>query len=222
MHNMQAFSWARWWPLAGVAFVLFWIIAFVIDPGEDTDDTDAQIVAHWADSGTRHKQYAVFFLILAASLAFVWFLGGLRHRIQQAEGGPGLLTELGFGAGLVAVALWSVAGAMFSSVAFAVGDSDMFQLDPDLARFVATLGYTVWFSGTTIAAILVAATGIVALRTRVLPAWLAWLSFLVALTMLAAFAFIPFVILLLWILLVSATLIVRPTPVAPPAATMQA
>ena len=217
---MREFAWARWWPLTGVAFVLLWIIAFIIDSGDDSGDTDAQIIAHWADTGNRDTQIAVFFLILAASLAFVWFLGGLRHRIQQAEGGPGLLTGLVFGAGLVAVTLWTVAGSMFASIAFTLSDSDEFKLDANLSRFVDSLGYGVWFSGTTIAAVLVAGTGVAALRTGLLPRWLAWLSFVVALTMLFAFAFIPFVIMLGWILVVSATLILQAPDARAPSAAM--
>jgi hypothetical protein len=206
---MREFAWARWWPLTGVVFVVLWIVAFIIDSSDSSDDTDAQIIAHWADSGNRDTQIVLFFLILAASLAFVWFLGGLRYRIQQAEGGPGLLTGLCFGAGLVAVTLWTVAGSMFASIAFTFSDSDEFKVDANLARFVDSLGYAVWFSGTTVAAVLVAATGVAALRSAFLPRWLAWLSFLVALTMLFAFAFIPFLIMLGWILVVSATLILR-------------
>src|SRR5439155_7358673 len=117
--GMQGFSWARWWPLTGVAFVVLWIVAFIFMPDENTSDTDAKIIAHWADNGNQHKQMATFLLILAASLVFVWFLSALRYRIQQAEAGPRLLTGFGFGAGLVAVALWIAADSFFSAIAFA-------------------------------------------------------------------------------------------------------
>ena len=56
-----------------------------------------------------------------------------------------------------------------------------------------------------------------ALRTGLLPKWIAWLSFPVALTMLVAFFFIPFLIMLGWILVVSATFMMRWE--APPAPT---
>jgi hypothetical protein len=183
-------------------------------------DSDAQIVAHWASNGNQHKQIASFFLILAASLAFVWFIAALRYRVQQAEGGPGVLTGLGFGAGLVAVALWTVADSLFAAMAFAAGDTSRFQIDANTSRLMDDLGYSLWFSGTTVAAVLVAATGLVALRTGALPKWLAWLSFPVALTMLVAFVFIPFLIMLGWILVVSATLILRSRTQEPRAATM--
>jgi hypothetical protein len=216
---MNGSSWARWWPLTGVAFVALWLVAFVVGPSGSTSDSDAKILSHLG-SGDRHRQIATFFLILAAGFVFVWFLGGLRYRVQQAEGGPGMLTGLGFGAGLVAAGLWTVAGALFAAVAATADDTSKFHIDPNLWRLMNDLGYGVWFSGTTIAAALVATTALVALRTGLLPKWLAWLSFLVALTMLVAFFFIPVLIMLGWILVVSVTLILRPSATVSRAATM--
>ena len=112
-------------------------------------------------------------------------------------------TALAFGAGLVAVTLWTIAMAVWMSVSFAVDDSDDFVVDPNTERLFSNFGYALWFGGTTIALLVVLCAALVGLRGELIPRWLAWVSILVAITMLASFAFIPFLIWLGWVLVVS-------------------
>ncbi len=210
-------GWARWWPLTGFAFVGLWLGTLAATGNDvDTHDSDTEILAYYAKSGNRDRHIIAFFLILAASLFFVWFLAKLRARLVRAEGGAGTLTALAYGAGIAAAALWTVADAFFASAAFTRADTSKFQLDPNTYRILSDTGYAIWFSGTTVAAVTVVATALLALRTGLLPKWIAWLSFPVALTMLVAFFFIPFLIMLGWVLVVSVTFMVRRE--APPAA----
>jgi hypothetical protein len=209
-------GWARWWPLTGVAFVGLWVGAFALI-GDDAGNTDSEILAYYAKDSNRTKHAVAFFLILAAGLFFIWFLSKLRERLARVEGGTQTQTALAYGAGTVAATLWFVGSAFFTAASFAL-DEDEFTLDPNTYRILDNIGYTAWFSGTTVAAITVTVTAVLALRTGLLPKWIAWLSFPVALTMLVAFFFIPFLIMLGWILVVSATFMMQkeaaPTPAA--------
>jgi hypothetical protein len=209
--------WARWWPLTGIAFVALYFIAFVVSTSPDSHDTDSEILAHYAKHSNRVRDFVTFFLVLAALLVLVWFLSLLRDRLIQTEGRAGVFTALAFGSGLVAGALWLVGIASFTAPSGAISETSKFKLDPNTFRLLNDLGYGIWFSGTTIMAILVFATAILSLRTGFLPKWLAWLSFVVGATMLVAFFFIPFLIMLGWFLVTSITLIVRPwRPTAQP------
>ena len=193
---------ARWAPVSGILYVVLWgIVIFALEG--DTGDTDAEIVAWYADSGNRDQQLISFFLVLAAALCFVWFLSILRGRLAQAEGTAGVKTALAFGAGVVAVTLWTIASAVWMAVSFTVGDSDEFVVDPNMDRLLGNLGYAIWFGGTTIALLVALCVGLVGLRGQLIPRWLAWVSFVVAATMLASFVFVPFLIWLVWVLVVS-------------------
>ena len=76
---------ARWAPISGILFVVLWaVVIFMLD--SDPGDSDTDIVSWYADSGNRDQQVIAFFLVLAASLCFVWFLSVLRGRLAQAEG----------------------------------------------------------------------------------------------------------------------------------------
>jgi hypothetical protein len=213
----------RWTPASGIVFVALWIVGLALLSNTNTDDSDQKIVAYYADSGHRHKDIVLFFVVLAASLFFVWFLSVLRGRLAQAQGTAKALTSAAFGAGLVSTAMWMVSMALFTAPSLAREDTDKFVLDPNLFRITQDIGYDIWFPATTIAAVTVIATSILSLRSReLLPKWLAWLSFVVALTMLVAFFFIPFLIFLGWVLVLSCVLIWRSFRAAPAAATPQA
>ena len=193
---------ARWAPVSGILYVVLWVVAIFALEG-DTGDSDSEILAWYADSGNRDKALASFMIVLAAGLLFVWFLSVLRGRMAEAEGTAGTRTALAFGAGLVAVTLWTIAMAVWTSIAFAVQDSDEFVVEPNTERLFGILGYAIWFGGTTIALLVVLCVGLIGLQGRLIPRWLAWVSFLVAATMLVSFFFVPFLIWLVWILLVS-------------------
>ncbi len=201
-------KWARWSPVSGVVFVALWVAAFVITNNTpESSDSDTSIVDYYNQSGHRTRDIAALFCVLAGALFFVWFLSALRSRLARAEGKAGGLTAAAFGAGLVSATLWFSAAALFVSPSMARSDTSKFQLDANTFRILNDLGYTLWFGGTTIAAVTVIATALLSLRAGPLPKWLAWLSFLVALTMLVAFVFIPILIWLGWVLVVSIVLI---------------
>jgi uncharacterized membrane protein YhdT len=206
---------ARWAPISGILYVVLWaVVIFLLD--SDPGDSDTDITSWYADSGNRDQQVIAFFLVLAAGLLFLWFLSVLRGRLAEAEGMAGTRTSLAFGAGLVAVSLWTIAMAVWMSVSFAVDDSDEFVVDPNTERLFSDFGYALWFGGTTIALLTVLCVALVGLRGQLIPKWLAWVSVLVAVTMLASFTFIPFLIWLGWVLVVSLVwLFWKPAPEAP-------
>jgi hypothetical protein len=210
---------ARWAPLSGIVFVALWLVSIALFGNIESGDSNEKILAYYADSGHRHRDIVLLFLVLAAALFFVWFLTVLRGRLAQAQGSAGALTSAAFGAGLVSTAMWTISMALFTAPSLTREDTSKFVLDPNLFRITQDIGYAIWFSATTIAAVTVIATSIVSLKAGgLLPKWLAWLAFVVALTMLVAFFFVPFLIFLGWVLVVSIVLIWRTYQAAPAAA----
>ena len=202
---------ARWMPVGGVAFVALWIGAFAtVFP---SGDSDAEIAAYYADDGNRGKQTIGLFLVLAASLCFLSFLAALRDRLAEAEGRGGPLTQLAFGAGLVATALWVVAGVFFMAVAYTEDQDTRFVVDPNTERLVSEMGYLIWVSATPVALLVVLASSVLALRTCFLPRWLAWPGLVSVATMVVFLAVIPFVLFLAWVLITSIVLMLRAAPV---------
>lgn len=204
----MATGWSKWAPLSGVVYVALWVIGFFVF-GDGPPDSDDGIVEYFKDSGNQNGHITFYFLVMATSLFFLWFAVQLRQRLAVAEGRAGMRTALAYGAALIMTTLHVVASVVFMSTAFAMGE-DEFVLDPNTFRLLDGLGYAVWFSGTMIGSLVVLSTALVSLKGGFLPKWLTWLSFLVAAGMLVAIFWIPFWVWLLWVLLVSVVMIMKP------------
>jgi hypothetical protein len=173
-------QWARFAPLTGVAAVVFWVVGFFLFLTTEVDgaETAAEILA-----GYENDENAILFagwVFVLGGVFFLWFLGTLRARLFAAEGLPGRLTGIAFGAGIAtAVFLISLPGGDMAGV---LAD----DLEPQAAQALNEIG-TAGFVGAEFSAIaLVVATALLILRTGVLPKWLAWVSLLLGLFLLIA------------------------------------
>ncbi len=176
--------------------------------------TDEEILAHFADGGHRTADIASFFLAPVAILFFLLFLSTLWNRLRSVEAEPRTLSTLALAAGVTSAALFVAAVAVLVSTALAARDSE-FVVDPSLARLVDKAGYLLITGSVMVMSALVAATSVLALRTRFLPSWLGWTGLFVAVVLLAAITFVPIFVLWLWILIVSVMLVARPPTTHP-------
>jgi hypothetical protein len=202
---VYGFRWERWSALAGVLFVALFAVALALSANSNDDPTE---LADWlADSGNRNQQFVAWFLFIASALAFLSFLGTLRDMLVRAEGGPGTLSSLVFGPGLVFIALYVTGTSMFAAPA-ALADESKFKLDPNTAEMFSDAGYLLLVAGVMVASILVLSASTAALRTGVLPAWLGWAGLIVAVAMLFAVFFVPILAFVGWVLVVSLVMLV--------------
>ena len=200
---------SRFAPLTGVVFVALWIAAFAVALGDEGSESDAEIVAYYADEGNRGQDQTLFFLVVLASLAFLWFLAVLRSRLVRAADRAEPLTTLTVGAGIAASTIWLVAGVFWMGVAYTESETKEFVVDPNTERLVSEMAYVFWVTGMYATIPVVLGTSLLALRTRVLPRWLGWLGLPIAVSLLGALGVFPFFLFLCWMLLVSVVLVVR-------------
>ena len=167
-------------PLTGVAVLLLGLAGLIVWEGPaDRPELDAPrsvIVTYFGD---RDTVILGGFLLMLSAVFFLWFVGVLRAVLRRAEGDVGRLSAIAYGGGIAAAALTlalpasNVAGALFAK-----------QLSPEGAQTFYLFGDVFLYPAAMAAAVLVAATALVALRTGVLPRWLGWLSLVFALWLL--------------------------------------
>jgi hypothetical protein len=206
-------GWERLAALAGVIAVMLWVIGIMIRESTDLADkaTGDQVLAWYsADEQTILAGGLVF---MFGALFFLVFLGALRVRLLAAEGPVGFLTAIAYAAG-VAVAIFLLL-LPAADMAAAVSDD---ELTGDAALAINTLAQMFFLGAELAAALMLAAAGLLFIRTRMLPVWLGWLSLVIALWLLIppvgwAGLLLGFT---LWTLLVSVLLWLRPAgePVA--------
>ena len=203
--------WDRWAALAGVAYVVLYVVAFSL--GIEVGRSDREILEHYADPDARTREVIAFFLIAAAALALLVFASGLRARIGAAERDAGPLAALAW-AGAIGYAVLVLAGnAVSRAPAFAAMEDD-FRLDPNTRRLLEDAGLLLFASGAIVAILLVAAVSVAALRYGVLPGWLGWAGIPLALLLPLAVAFVGFLAFWVWVLAASVALALRPRPEA--------
>lgn len=176
--------------------------------GSGPGDTPEEVAGWYADEGNRGAAFFVFFLLVGAALAFLWFLGALRGVLVRAEGDPARWTALAFGAGVASSTLLLASASLYITPAATAGQ-DAFPFDPNTANAFTNAGFALLTCSTMTGALVALATSIVAYRTGLLPRWLALAGFLVAPSLLFAVFFFPLVVWLAWVLAVSLVLLIR-------------
>jgi hypothetical protein len=198
--------------LAGVGFAIFFFIGVaMLETPENA--SDQELVAWWSDSGNRTSAVVSMYLFVLAGLCFLVFLVALRSWLLAAEGGRGDLTALVFGSGLVFVSLLSVAAAARGVIGFAVESptSDESLPGPDTLRYLPQVGYAITGTGGLLAAaVSMAATSVLIVRTAVFRRWLAWVGAVAVLVVVGAAIALSAVLaipaLLVWAVAVSAAM----------------
>jgi hypothetical protein len=210
---------ARWVPGLGVVFAALVIVAIWLkdSPGENASD-DAW-TAYYADSANRRKEEIAFILIGLAGLCFLQFLGSVRGALVRAEGEPARITTAAIASGAAFITIAISAHAVGTAVSWALSAYGAeYSVDPDTARLLAGLSYGLYVMSLFAAAGMALATAALALWMRAFPAWLGWLSVLAALAGVRGIFAVGGIVVLAWIVALSAYLVWPRPAAAPPAA----
>ena len=171
----------RFHPLAGIVAVVLWVVGFVVVEGGSSTDAESPadvLAAYQDDTGAI---VAGGFLAMLGAVFFLWFVGSLRNRLAEAEGGIGNLTPIAFAGGIAtAICLLLVPGP---NVAAAINEND---LSAEAAQAMSVVDDAFFVGAELSAIVLLVATGLLALRTGLFPRWFAWVSFLIALVLVIA------------------------------------
>src|SRR5205085_5573228 len=75
----------RWAGLGGVAYVILFVIGFVvIHAGQPKDSAlPGNVIHYYADSGHRAKVALGWFLVVLGVFFFLWFLAALRQAVRR-------------------------------------------------------------------------------------------------------------------------------------------
>ena len=171
---------------------------------------DREIVDYYADSGNRAKELAAFLLIATAGLSYLLFAVLVRSLLVREEQGTGVLAALSLASGAATTALVLAGNAVSRATAFAAMDEE-FELEPNTRRLLENTGFLLFVCATLAAILLVVSVSLAVLRCGILPRWLGWAGFPIALLLPLAIAFGGFLVLMIWVLAVSVTLLLRAT-----------
>ena len=209
--------WDRLALLAGVAFVLMFVVGYVVTtaagdaPGDKA--TAEEMLAYYVNDSASAGIGA--YLWTLSAVPFLWFLASLRSTLRAVEGASGRLSTAALAGGIAGIALLVVSAATNFGAIF-IADDD--NLTAEAAQALFTLGLTAFLAAFLFMGIMAGATAIVALRTRLLPKWIAWTGLVIAIGLLTPAVFFVFFLFLVWIVVLSVALYRRGAAPEPAAA----
>jgi hypothetical protein len=204
----------RLWPQIGAAGGLaYFVLAFfgnaIATSGSSADESSSgpeilrDLQAH--HGAALHLGTLMELLALLALLAFVAHLASVLRR---AEGEDGWLWLTALGGGLLTIAIKLSSAAPLLAAVWRID-----ELDPTTARTLSDINGFAFFISFATLAMLVGPAALVALRTGLLPRWLAIAGIVLAIAQLATMAIgptgpvvLPFVLSAIWLAAVSAVL----------------
>jgi hypothetical protein len=192
--------------VAAIVFAVLFVVGFILSSDTpDEDESNAEWVRHFADSGNRRIIVIGVILLALAALAFLVFLGVLRERLRDAAPGSEWLSTVAFASGLAFVAMLAVAGVGHGAVPAGIvfGDNPV-PRDANIMRTFESLAFgSLFLFGAVAAGLLIVTTSIVSGRAGLLPRWLVVTGYVVGVIVLVGgLLFVPMILFVLWMLAV--------------------
>lgn len=188
-------------PLMGVLFVV--LIAVAVAVGGETpdvgDDSTASIVRFWKENDTDQAWTSI--IGAWATFAFVWFAASVYSVLRAAEAGVARLSALSFGGALIG----ATGFLALLSIGFAAAESAD-DVPPAVLVTLTALDNNFFFMIAVGFGLFFASTGLLALRTGVLPAWASWLTILIGIVCISPIGFFALLVGLIWIVVMSIVL----------------
>lgn len=173
--------------IGGILFVVLFVPSYLSAPDSPNATSGPQdVIGYFTD---RQDGILIIngLLLVFAAFFFLWFLGVLHGVLQDAEGEGYGFSSVSLAGGLIFIALVLTGAAVEIVYPATLARFENFQQDAQLGFLsLALSGWMYRFAFVGMAA-LIAATSVIALRTSVLPGWLAWAGFVAALVALLRF-----------------------------------
>jgi len=176
---MDENRWERYGAAAGVAFAVLVLISFFMVPSPPHVDASFRKIGDYYAS---HRQAILTSNVIGTfgALAFIWFLGHLRHVLNRAEGGVEALSPIVYGAGMAAIVV-AIIGAIPGTVLAFSAHETVINSNPGIVRMLYDIN-TIMYSLLLLVAGLFAVAGAFAMvRKELVGPWLGWVGMGVAL-----------------------------------------
>jgi hypothetical protein len=184
-----------------IASLVFARLAVPADPREPG--------AWLADPTLRNWVSIALNVIPFTGIAFLWFMGVLRHRIGGHE--DRFMATVFLGSGLLFVAMLFVAGAVFQALLDNFANEASFPAQSESYLVSRDMGYVLMNTfAVKMAAVFIVVTSTIGLRTAVFPRWMALVGYALALVMLLTITNFAWIALVFpsWVLLLSAYILI--------------
>lgn len=166
--------WERYGAAAGLAFAVLAVVSFLMVPSPPHIDAGARKIADYY-ANHRRAVLTSSVLFVFSTLAFVWFLGHLRHVLQRAEGGVEALSPIVYGAGLIGAVVAMMSCVPGLVLAFSAHQTVVAN-DNSTIRLLFDLNSLMGSMASMAVGLFAAAAGWAMVRKELVGPWLGWIG----------------------------------------------
>ena len=207
---------ARWAALAGALYVVLFVVGTIVlfSGAKGGDDPPAVVIKWYSDSGNRDQIHFGWILIGLSVFFLLWFVAALRRAVSTIDD-EGILTGIvGLGGGIYA-ACAIVAIGIEDGIRTMSDDTFQHRVYPELIHAADDAGWVIHAGGVAGLAAMIIAASAAFMSRGTWPRWAGWLGIVVGVLSLASIVFFPQFLFLLWILIVSILMFLRPARYGP-------
>jgi hypothetical protein len=184
-------------PLSGVLFVVILAVGFLLGGDSPSSSASAQkVIAYYG--GHETKQIVTSLVVALSTLPLLFFSAALRERARTVLGERSALPGFAFGAGVVAAGGFLAA----ATINFALADSAD-DIAPSAIQALNAISADFFLPFVVGVAALVLAGSLMAIRARLVPAWLGWVGIALVVAAFTPAGFVAFILSGIWIIVAS-------------------
>jgi len=201
----------RWAALGGTLFTILFVIGtlFLYSGAPDTSDSPAKVIAWYSGGGHRDRIHVGWILSGLAIFFLLWFVAALRRAVIAVDG-EGILSTVTTIGGTVYAAAGFVAIAINDGIRTMSDDTYQHRVFPELLHAADDASYLVHATGGAAMGAMIIAVSLAFMWAGTWPKWAGWIGVVVGILALASLLFFTIWLFLLWIVVVSIVMFVRP------------
>ena len=201
----------RWAALGGALYVVLFVAGtfFFFGDAPEGGDAPAKFTQWFSDSGHRDRIHVGWVLMGLSIFFLLWFVAYLRRLVARLDPDGLLANVVGIG-GTVYAATALVAISLEDALKTMSDDTYQHRVFPELIHAADDAGWVIHASGAAGLSAMIIAASLAFMWRRTWPTWAGWLGVVVGFLTLFSVAFFPQPLFLLWLLIVSVLLFLRP------------
>jgi hypothetical protein len=202
---------ARWAALGGALYTVLFVIGTILlySGAPDSSSAPAKVIA-WASKSGNRDQVHVGWILLGLSLFFLlWFVAVLRRAVIAVDGDGLLSSAVGIG-GSVYIAVSFAAVGLNDGIRTMNDDTFQHRVYPELVHAADDASYVMHATGAAALGAMIIATSLAFMWGGVWKNWAGWLGVVVGILAIFALIFFTTFPFLVWMLVVSLVIFLRP------------
>ena len=202
---------ARWAALGGILYVVLFVIGTIMlfSGAPDSSSAPAKVIQWYSDNGDRNAHPHRLDLHRPRCLLPLRSIGALRRAVSAVDGEGILTAVVGIG-GTIYAALAFASVALNDGIRTMSDDTYQHRVFPELIHAADDATWVMHATGAAALGAMIIAASLAFMWGGIWPSWTGWLGVAAGILSIASVVFFPQFLFLLWILIVSITMLRRP------------